>query len=175
MAIQYKTTPLKLSAQNALTCRKTIPGEESKNACNGGRVEVIWKYGQLQSGLVKDSLLDIYNANASLPCDTGKPKDTRADSEYWKNIRSRDEDEMMCYVALNGPLHVSMYFEIPSLKNYKTGVWDDPYDECPTDGSFQHAVTIVGYGTEETETGELMDYWICQNRLSDCCLTSSVL
>jgi Papain family cysteine protease len=131
------------------------------------RPEIIWRYAQEQSGLVKDSLLDPYFANASLPCVAGKPRDNRADADYWRHIDSKDEDEMMCYVALHGPLYVSMFFAIDSLKNYKTGIWDDPYDECPTDGSFQHAITIVGFGTEETETGELMDYWLLQNRLND--------
>jgi Papain family cysteine protease len=98
---------------------------------------------------------------ANLSCVAGKTKDANSIVDYWKHIDSEDENEMMCHVALKGPLHVSVY--ISALKDYKSGVWDDPLGECPTDGSFQHAVTVVGYGSEIGQTGEKLDYWLIQN------------
>jgi Papain family cysteine protease len=98
---------------------------------------------------------------ANLSCVAGKTKDTNAVVDYWKHIKSKNEEEMKCHVALNGPIHVSMFFD--PINNYKSGIWDDPLDECPTDESFHHAVTIVGYGTEIGATGEKIDYWLIQN------------
>jgi hypothetical protein len=34
---------------------------------------------------------------------------------------------------------------------------------CPTDGKFNHAVFLVGFGSELSNTGVLTDYWIIQN------------
>jgi Papain family cysteine protease len=102
-----------------------------------------------------------YTANSSFPCVVGKTRDARAEVDYWKHIDSKDEEEMKCQVALYGPIHVAMFFD--PLDNYKSGIWDDPESSCPTNGSFNHAITIVGYGTEAGATGELLDYWLIQN------------
>jgi hypothetical protein len=37
VAIEYKTTPVKLSVQHTLNCMKNITGQENNDACNGGR------------------------------------------------------------------------------------------------------------------------------------------
>jgi Papain family cysteine protease len=129
----------------------------------------VWEYAKDQSGLVKETSFEPYNANASYPCVAGKARDSRSVVDYWSNIKSQDEDEMMCYVALYGPLHVSIYVGNTSLKNYKSGIWDDPENNCPTDGSITHSMGLVGFGTEKSQTGELMDYWLLQNRLNTCC------
>jgi Papain family cysteine protease len=96
----------------------------------------------------------------------GKARDSRSVVDYWRFVTSQDEDEMMCYVALYGPLHVSMFVKDITLTNYKAGIWDDPKNTCPTDGSINHALALVGFGTEMSQTGELMDYWLVQNRLN---------
>lgn len=124
-----------------------------------------WRYAKEQSGLVMESSFEPYDANASYPCVSGKTRDARSEVDYWRFITSQDENEMMCYVALYGPLHVSIYFRDITLTNYKSGIWDDPEKTCPTDGSINHAVALVGFGTEISQTGELMDYWLVQNRL----------
>jgi C1A family cysteine protease len=122
---------------------------------------MVWRLAQEQNGIVVESAYDAYNAMANFTCVAGKTKDVNTDVDYWKHIDSKNEEEMKCQVALYGPLYISMYFD--PLDNYKSGIWDDPLDECPTDGSFNHAITIVGYGTEAGATGELLDYWLIQN------------
>jgi Papain family cysteine protease len=129
----------------------------------------VWRYAKEQSGLVKESSFEPYNANASYPCVAGKARDSRSAVDYWTFLWSQDEDEMMCYVALHGPLHVSLFMEDTSLTNYWSGIWDDPENKCPTDGSITHTMGLVGFGTEVSRTGELMNYWLLQNRLNTCC------
>lgn len=70
---------------------------------------------------------------------------------------------MKCRVALHGPIHVSISIERTSLETYKSGIWDDPEKNCSATRKIDHAVYLVGYGTEIGQTGEQLDYWIIQN------------
>jgi Papain family cysteine protease len=70
---------------------------------------------------------------------------------------------MKCRLALHGPMHVSITSEQTSMMTYKSGIWDDPEKSCTATRSTDHAVTLVGYGTELSQTGVQMDYWIIQN------------
>lgn len=73
---------------------------------------------------------------------------------------------MKCRLALYGPMHVSISIQSTSLENYKSGVWDDPEQNCSSTRIIDHAVYLVGYGTEVSKTGVEMDYWIVQNSWS---------
>lgn len=73
---------------------------------------------------------------------------------------------MKCRLALYGPMHVSISIEKTSLESYKSGIWDDPEQNCSSTRTIDHAVYLVGYGTEVSQTGDALDYWIVQNSWS---------
>ena len=61
-----------------------------------------------------------------------------------------------------GPLAITIWADSnPNMQLYSTGIYSPP-----TSGTAQedHAVTLVGYGTEKLASGELADYWIIKNR-----------
>ena len=66
----------------------------------------------------------------------------------------KDENEMKKYVGQSGPISACLYVTA-NMQHYQKGIYDDA--SCPTD-SVNHAITIVGYGTEKGK-----DYWIIKN------------
>lgn len=108
----------------------------------------------------------MYNRNSSGSCVAGIPRDDRAQVDYWVQI-SGDEEAIKCRLALYGPLHVSIY--VPpkvgggTFADLKSGIWQDLDNDCKSSVSTNHAVTLVGYGTEVSQTGVPMDYWLIQN------------
>jgi Papain family cysteine protease len=127
------------------------------------RPEWIWQYAKEQIGIVKESSYTLYNSISTGTCVAGKTRDARAEVDYWVTIPTGDEEAMKCRLALHGPIHVSISIEKTSLMTYKSGIWDDPEKSCTPSRNIDHAVTLVGYGTELSQTGVQMDYWIIQN------------
>lgn len=163
VSMEYGTTPLKLSTQHSLECVKNMVKDPTKNACDGGRPEWIWQYSKDQGGIVAESSYPLYNKNPNGTCATGKAKEAKATIDYWARFASGSEEEMKCRLALNGPIHASISIDKTSLMSYKSGLWDDPEKNCNVNRSIDHTVIIVGYGSEISQTGVMMDYWIIQN------------
>ncbi|CAI9547256.1 unnamed protein product [Staurois parvus] len=70
-----------------------------------------------------------------------------------------EEENMALSVAIDGPIAVSIDAS-DDFQLYKDGVFTG---ECSTE--LNHAVIVVGYGTEYDETeDENVDYWIVRNR-----------
>eukprot|EP01107_Rhizomastix_libera_P017571 TRINITY_DN852_c0_g2_i1.p1 TRINITY_DN852_c0_g2~~TRINITY_DN852_c0_g2_i1.p1 ORF type:complete len:367 (+),score=64.92 TRINITY_DN852_c0_g2_i1:36-1103(+) len=69
-----------------------------------------------------------------------------------------DEGEMQKYVANSGPISACLYVN-SNFQYYKSGVFDDA--GCPTN-TINHAITVVGYGTENGK-----DFWIIKNSWGD--------
>lgn len=127
------------------------------------RPEWIWKYANEDTGIVQESSHPLFNANPNGTCIVGKPRDTRAEVDYWVRIQDKNEEAMKCRIALYGPMHVSIAIGNTSLENYKSGIWDDPGLNCSKLTKIDHAVTLVGYGSELNNMGQLTDYWLVQN------------
>lgn len=69
-----------------------------------------------------------------------------------------DEETIKRAVYKLGPLSASMYVYNPHFKFYKSGVFKE--DNCNQPAN--HAVTIIGYGTDENGH----DYWLIKNSWS---------
>jgi Papain family cysteine protease len=162
VAIKYGTSPLKLSAQHNLECMKNQTGNPGINACSGGRPEWVWGYSKNQKGIVPESSHTPYNEIHTGACVAGIPRDVRSEVDYWVTIPS-DEEAIKCRVANYGPIHVSISIEKTSLEKYASGIWDDPEGNCLAGRIIDHAVYLVGYGTEVGQTGQSIDYWLVQN------------
>jgi hypothetical protein len=119
------------------------------DACLGGRPEWVWDFARSQMGVVFESSHIPYNQNPFGTC--------------LLNLKKGDEEAMKCHLANNGPLHVSITMYKTSLASYKSGIWDDPTNDCSASRIIDHAVYLVGYGTEKGQTGQMIDYWLAQN------------
>lgn len=69
-----------------------------------------------------------------------------------------DEERLKRALFSRGPLAVAINTNIPSIFDYDTGVYDDK--AC--DDNVNHAVLLIGYGTDNTTTPP-KDFWIIKN------------
>lgn len=123
----------------------------------------VFDHAKLQKGVVPEASHILYNQNPNGTCLTNLPKDGRAEVDFWQVITKGDEEAMKCHLANVGPISVSIKSEQTSFMTYKSGIWDDPEGKCVGATSTDHAVYLVGYGTEVGQTGQMLDYWIVQN------------
>ena len=73
-------------------------------------------------------------------------------SSTWDPV---DEDEIKEFLYETGPLAVAL--NANPLQTYTGGILDKTSSQCPISG-MNHAVTMVGYGSESGK-----DYWIIKN------------
>ena len=143
VAIQYNSSILKYSAQHTIECVKNFTMSRGRDACKGGRPEYIWIESKEKAGVVPESSYISYNQVQDSACFQINTKDARAEVDYYYSIFSENEDEMLCHVALNGPIHVSIDSS-GSFASYSSGIWDDPKKNCTNPRFYNHAVTVVG-------------------------------
>ena len=61
-----------------------------------------------------------------------------------------------------GPLAITIWADSnPDIQLYSTGIYTPPASSSAKE---DHAVTLVGYGTETLASGTQADYWIIKNR-----------
>lgn len=77
-------------------------------------------------------------------------------------VPSKNDSALVDAIAQFGPITVSINGKPFTFNFYTEGVYHDP--ECDESGLTNHAVVIVGYGTDEKTN---MDYWIVKNSASD--------
>ncbi|CAH1774055.1 unnamed protein product [Owenia fusiformis] len=75
------------------------------------------------------------------------------------NAIPKNESEIAIELVKTGPLSVALHAEL--LQFYHKGVFDPPKELCDPK-NLDHAVLLVGYGTEKTIFGE-KPYWIVKN------------
>ena len=73
-----------------------------------------------------------------------------------------------CLQALiKGPLAITIWADAnPDIQLYSTGIYEPPASKTAKE---DHAVTLVGYGTETLKDGKAADYWIIKNRQAHGC------
>ena len=61
-----------------------------------------------------------------------------------------------------GPLAITIWADSnPDLQLYSTGIYTPPTSPSAHE---DHAITLIGYGTETLASGTQADYWIIKNR-----------
>ena len=76
-----------------------------------------------------------------------------AKTRGYVSIKGSSEEALKNAIATVGPVAVAIHVQ-DSLRSYSSGVYYDP--TCK--GGRDHAVLVVGYGTENG-----MDYWLVKN------------
>lgn len=84
------------------------------------------------------------------------------------SIASPCSDVVVCFVfwvwlcwfvsVAQQPVSVAIYSSDPGFSTYTGGIWYDSGCEDVTANMLDHAVLVVGYGSEKNE-----DYWIVKN------------
>lgn len=125
--------------------------------CNGGDAVVTYNY-LIHNGI---SLEEDYPYRAKQGACIADVNKTDIKVLGYAELLMNDEETLKQAVAQTGPVEVSISFVHEKLMRYAEGVYFDP--EC--DGIVtNHAVTVVGYGTDERTK---MDYWIVKNSWSE--------
>ena len=129
------------------------------SACNGGLMEYAFTWLQENGGIMTDTDYPYKGSKKSCNSVPSKYVDMRitgytklgSSSSTWDPV---DEDEIKEFLYETGPLAVAL--NANPLQTYSSGILDKTSSQCPTSG-INHAVTMVGYGTDGK------DYWIVKN------------
>merc|ERR1712223_1523709 len=139
-----------LSEQNLLDCTAPL-GEER---CGGGNFDIAFTYIKENGGIDTEESYPYDNQYDPEPhaC-RFNPRNVGATDKGFVGITEGDEDALKAAVATVGPVSVAIHAS-DSFKQYGEGIFDE--EGC--NGRMNHAVLVVGYGTNEEG-----DYWLVKN------------
>ncbi|KAL3315274.1 hypothetical protein Ciccas_006092 [Cichlidogyrus casuarinus] len=141
-----------LSEQQLVDCSY----DYQNHGCNGGNMWKAFKYLRDKGGADSEDSYP-YIGTDKRSCQFN-PKAVAATVTGSKWLPEGDENTLKEVVASVGPVSVSIDASNPSFQAYHGGVYDDP--ACSST-HLDHAVLVVGYGTEQG-----MDYWLIKNSWS---------
>ena len=130
------------------------------SACNGGLMEYSFSWlSENGGGIMLDSDYPYKGYKKTCSASSSKYVDMTvtgytklgSSSSTWEAI---DEDEIKEFLYETGPLAVALNAD--PLQSYSSGILDKTSSACPSSG-INHAVTMVGYGTDSKP------YWIIKN------------
>lgn len=145
-----------LSVQQVLEC--SLNCSAGACGCNGGLPSSAFKYVMSNAGL--DSEDDYNYTQIVLPCDTTESKRVVAKIDGYKAVMSYNDSQLLAAVAQQ-PISVGIDASGKSWQFYSSGVYDNTTDTgavCDDIQCLDHAVVIVGYGTDNGA-----DYWTVRN------------
>ena len=130
------------------------------SACNGGLMENTFTWLKENGGIMTDADYPYAGYKQTCKSDPSKYVDMTitgykklgSSSSTWDPV---DEDEIKEFLYETGPLAVAL--NANPLQTYTGGILDKTSSQCPISG-MNHAVTMVGYGSESGK-----DYWIIKN------------
>ncbi|XP_072303960.1 cathepsin K-like [Eucyclogobius newberryi] len=137
-----------LSPQNLVDCSVV----DGNHGCKGGYMSKAYKYIIRNNGI--DSEYSYPYEHQDGIC-RYSVKGKVASCSNFRTLPRGDEKMLESVVANVGPVAVAVNAGLPTFHLYKGGVYNDP--KCDPK-STNHAVLVVGYGTEKGE-----DYWIVKN------------
>ena len=134
--------------------------DTSDSGCNGGLMEYAFTWLKKNGGIMTDTDYPYKGVKSTCRSDKSKYVDMtitgykKLGSSYstWSAV---DEDEVKEFLYETGPLAIALNAD--PLQTYSSGILDVTSTKCPTSG-INHAVTLVGYGTENN-----VAYWIVKN------------
>ncbi|XP_027338756.1 ervatamin-B-like [Abrus precatorius] len=132
---------ISLSEQQLLDC------DTNNNGCNGGLMDTAFKYIIQNQGIASGS--DYPYQEAAGTCQN-EMKAAAKISDF-VDVAQNDEQQLLQAVA-NQPVSVGIAVN-DNFRQYRGGLFEGP---CGTD--LTHAVTVIGYGSEDGK-----DYWLIKN------------
>ncbi|MBN3303038.1 CATL1 protein, partial [Amia calva] len=138
-----------LSKQQLVDCS----GDFGNRGCNGGLPFVAYEYIQSIGGIQAEATYPY--AMTKQVCAADKSKFV-ATVKGWMSLPSGNEQALEDALVTIGPVAITIDSTTPSFQFYQSGVFYDP--QC-TNWKQNHAMVVVGFGTEGTD-----NYWIIKNR-----------
>ncbi|XP_070507819.1 procathepsin L-like [Chironomus tepperi] len=155
MAKKYRKL-VSLSEQNILDC--TYNNVSGNWGCDGGFAEQTFQYVLTNKGV--DSSIS-YPYEGILKTCRYNPQNKAGNVTGYQKIQG-DEEVLKRVLAGVGPLVIGIKADMDTFYGYSNGI----YDDLSCYGYVNHAVALVGYGTDNS-TGKSVDYWIVKNSWSD--------
>lgn len=137
-----------LSEQQLVDCS----GKYDNAGCNGGFIDKAFDYIRENKGINSEESYP-YQAK-DLKC-RFNASDISATVTGYTAIPKGDEKKLAEAIATIGPISVAIDASYTGFHHYSHGVYYD--SDCSTD-DLDHAVLVVGYGTENGT-----DYWLVKN------------
>ena len=127
--------------------------------CNGGLMELSFEWLANNGGFMLESDYPYAGKQQTCKQDTSKFVDMKVTGfvklgDSTEEFSPVDEDEIKEFLYETGPLAIAL--NATPLQLYMGGIFDVPDWLCSSSG-INHAVTLVGYGTDSK------DYWIVKN------------
>ena len=134
--------------------------DTSDSGCNGGLMELSFTWLKKNGGFMLDADYPYTGRKSTCKQDKTKFVDMTvtgyvklgSSSSTWSPV---DEDEVRDFLLETGPLAIAL--NANPLQTYTGGILDLTKSQCNPDG-MNHAVTLVGYGTEDG-----LDFWTVKN------------
>ncbi|CAJ0574217.1 unnamed protein product, partial [Mesorhabditis spiculigera] len=146
---------IKRNNLDTLSEQELVDCEHDQGGCNGGYRPYAYRWIK-ENGLVQESGYP-YVAQVSGQCRLDRfDVKTRVYIDDYQML-SKDEGLVADWVAANGPVSFGMKVT-KDLFHYKSGVFRPNPDACAHESQGSHALTIVGYGSENGQ-----DYWLVKN------------
>ena len=132
------------------------------SGCNGGLMQYAFNWIKSNGGIMYDTDYPYVGSEQTCKSDKTKYADFKVTGykklgSTWSTWSCVDEDEIKEFLYETGPLAVALNADY--LSAYTGGIVDYTSSKCPYSG-INHAVTMVGYGTDSSSS---MDYWIVKN------------
>lgn len=143
--VNNKLTPL--SEQQLVDCTKNY----GNNGCHGGLMHKCFEYIMAKNGIETEGAYP-YNGNDRAQCHASQTN-IGAHVKKFEYIQP-SEDAVLKTLTARGPIATAITVK-STFMGYRSGVYNDP--SCTSRG-INHAVLIVGYGSENG-----LDYWIIKN------------
>ncbi|XP_060199757.1 zingipain-2 [Lycium barbarum] len=134
-----------LSEQELIDCDRSY-----NDGCGGGLMDYAFKFVIKNGGI--DTEKDYPFRERAGTCNKNKLQRHVVTIDGYTDIPQNDEDELLKAVATQ-PVSVGICGSARAFQSYSKGIFTGP---CST--SLDHAVLIVGYGSENG-----LDYWIIKN------------
>ncbi|MCI4381390.1 hypothetical protein PGIGA_G00251000 [Pangasianodon gigas] len=137
-----------LSAQNLVDCSV----KEGNHGCKGGFMTKAFSYVIHNKGIDSDAFYP-YQHKEGL-CHYS-PKGRAGSCSSFRILPYVNESVLLNTVVQVGPVSVGINAKLASFHRYRSGIYTDPLCDPRT---VNHAVLVVGYGTEGGQ-----DYWLVKN------------
>ena len=134
--------------------------DTSDSGCNGGLMEYSFTWLKKNGGIMYEADYPYKGTKSTCKSDSSKYADFKITGykklgSSWSTWSAVDEDEIKEFLYQTGPLAIALNAD--PLQTYTGGILDLTSTKCPSSG-INHAVTLVGYGTQSST-----DYWIVKN------------
>ncbi|KFM79650.1 Cathepsin S, partial [Stegodyphus mimosarum] len=145
---QYKRKTgnlVSFSEQNLLDCTR----RQGNDGCNGGMMDPCFEYIRQNGGIDTERAYPYIAQEGKCRFNQSK---ALAKISSFVDLPSGNEQALKQAVAIIGPISVAIDGGQETFHNYRGGIYDEP--KC-SNSELDHAVTVVGYGTENG-----VDYWL---------------